>query len=135
MPAGRVVGGGGIVGLVFLALRYGGCRGAGNHAVKAREVRNKIADYGCHCIVCENRGARVGLEAVDLEMQMQMQMAMQRLSEFGRRGARMRLRRVRQGRKGREERKRSIKTDDRQLKAQDKSLKISTKENRGVGSR
>lgn len=50
-------------------------------------------------------------------------------------GARMRLRRVRQGRKGREERRRRIKTDDRQLKAQDKSLKISTKENRCVGSR
>lgn len=47
----------------------------------------------------------------------------------------MRLRRVRQARKGREERKRSIKTDDRQLKAQDKSLKISTKESRCVCSR
>lgn len=95
--------------------------------MEAREVRNKVADYGCHCIVCGNGDARAGLEAVDLETEMQM--AMQPLS------GRMRLRRVRQGRKGREERKRSIKTGDRQLKAQDKSLKISTKENRDVGSR
>lgn len=74
--------------------------------MEAREVRNKVADYGCHCIVCGNGDARAGLEAVDLETEMQM--AMQPLS------GRMRLRRVRQGRKGREERKRSIKTGDRQ---------------------
>lgn len=76
---------------------------------------------------------QVGVVGLEMEMQMQMQMAMLLLSRFWE-GARMR-RRVRQRRKGREERKRRIKTDDRQLKAQDKSLKISAKENRGVGSR
>jgi hypothetical protein len=103
--------------------------------VEAREVRNKVADYGCHCIVCGNRGARVKSEAVGLEMEMQKQMAMQLLGEFGRRGRERGCDGSgREGKAGKKV-KRSIKTDDRQLKAQDKSLKISTKENRCVCGR